>query len=105
LAERSQQAANHINKLSGKGIDISSLAEKELSLLIPDVETTTSMIKEVASASKEQSSNIEQIQNAVKTLNNIAQKNAHSSVGLDDSTKNLNKEAEHLKTIISFFKI
>ena len=105
LAERSGKAANQINELSGKGVDISSLAEKELSLLIPDVETTTSMIRQVSSASAEQTTNIDQIQNAVLILNNIAQKNASSSVGLDSRAKSLNKEANHLKTIINFFKI
>ena len=104
LAERSQKAANVINALSIKGVNISSLAEKELSILIPDVESTAVLIKEITVASSEQSNAIDQIQNAVQTLSDIAQKNASFSVNLSDYSKNLSKEAVHLRDIIHFFK-
>ncbi|MBN2758627.1 MAG: methyl-accepting chemotaxis protein [Bacteroidales bacterium] len=105
LAERSQEAANQINELSEKGINISSLAEKELSILIPDVEKTALLIREISTASNEQGNGIDQIGSAVQILTDIAQKNAAFSVNLDEKAKLLNKEAELLKTVIKFFKI
>ena len=104
LAERSQEAANYINELSEKGVNISSLAEKELSNLVPEVEKTAQLISEISNASSEQSNGVDQIQEAVQALNNIAQKNASFSEKLDENAKNLEKEAKHLKTIIEFFK-
>lgn len=105
LAERSQEAATSINDLSEQGVNISGIAEKELSTLVPEVEKTAILISEITNASNEQSSGVDQIQNAVQTLTDIAQKNAAFSVNLDDKAKNLSKEAGHLKTIIKFFKI
>jgi len=105
LAERSQEAALSINELSVKGVDISALAEKELSTLVPEVEKTATLISEITNASREQSNGVDQIQSAVQTLTDIAQKNAAFSVELDDKAKILSKEADHLKTVINFFKI
>jgi len=105
LAERSQEAATSINELSARGVDISIRAKKELSTLVPEVEKTATLISEITSASSEQSNGVDQIQSAVQILTDIAQKNAAFSVELDDKSKNLSKEADHLKTIINFFKV
>ncbi|RLD74601.1 MAG: hypothetical protein DRJ10_16735 [Bacteroidetes bacterium] len=105
LAERSQEAALSINELSVKGVDISALAEKELSTLVPEVEKTATLISEITNASREQSNGVDQIQSAVQSLTDVAQKNAAFSVELDDKAKILSKEADHLKAVINFFKI
>ena len=105
LAEKSQKAANYINELSEKGVDISSLAEKELSELVPEVEKTATLISEITNASNEQSNGVDQIQMAVQSLNEIAQKNAAFSVQLNDKANSLLKEASMLKSYIHYFKI
>lgn len=105
LAERSQEAATSINELSARGVDISIRAKKELSSLVPEVEKTATLISEITNASSEQSNGVDQIQSAVQILTDIAQKNAAFSVELDDKAKNLIEEANHLKTIINFFKV
>jgi len=104
LAERSKEAATSINELSSRGVNISKMAEKELSTLVPEVEKTATLISEITNASTEQSHGVDQIQNAVQTLTDIAQKNAAFSVELDDKAKTLSKEADYLKTVIHFFK-
>ena len=104
LAERSKEAATSINELSAKGVSISRIAEKELATLVPEVEKTATLISEITNASTEQSHGADQIQNAVQTLTDIAQKNAAFSVELDDKAKILSKEADYLKTVIHFFK-
>lgn len=105
LAEKSQEAANYINDLSEKGVDISSLAEEELAELVPEVEKIAGLISSITSASSEQSKGVDQIQEAVQALNEIAQKNAAFSVELDDKAESLAKEAGLLKSIILHFKI
>lgn len=105
LAEKSQEAANYINDLSNKGVDISSLAEHELAELVPEVERITTLISEITNASNEQSNGVDQIQEAVQSLNDIAQQNAAFSVELNDKAESLAKEASLLKSIISHFKI
>ncbi len=105
LAEKSQEAANYINDLSEKGVDISSLAEQELAELVPEVEKIAILISEITNASSEQSNGVDQIQEAVQSLNDIAQKNAAFSVELNDKAESLAKEAGLLKSIINHFKI
>ena len=105
LAEKSQEAANYINELSERGVDISSLAEKELSELVPEVEKTAALISEITNASYEQSNGVDQIQIAVQSLNDIEQKNASFSVQLNDKADSLLKEAGELKSYIDYFKI
>ncbi len=105
LAEKSQEAANYINELSERGVDISSLAEKELSELVPEVEKTAALISEITNASYEQSNGVDQIQMAVQSLNDIAQKNASFSVQLNDKADSLLKEAGELKSYINYFNI
>jgi methyl-accepting chemotaxis protein len=104
LAEHSQEAANEIDLISEKGVEISNLAEKELSNLVPDVEKTAMLVKEITNASTEQSQGADQIQNAIQSLNNIAQKNALLSDELNEKAFTLSNEAEILRKNIGFFK-
>jgi len=105
LAEKSQEAANYINDLSSRGVNISRLAEKELTELVPEVEKTALLISEITNASNEQSNGVDQIQMAVQSLNEIAQKNAAFSEELNDKANSLSKEAAALQSIIEYFKI
>jgi methyl-accepting chemotaxis protein len=105
LAEHSQEAANEIDLISEKGVEISNLAEKELLNLLPDVEKTAMLVKEITNASTEQSLGTDQIQNAIQSLNDIAQKNALLSEELNDKALKLNQEANSLRKSIDFFKL
>ncbi|NJO87975.1 MAG: hypothetical protein HC831_02675 [Chloroflexia bacterium] len=103
LAERAQEAAAEINAISEKGVEISKTAEKELANLVPDVEKTAMLVREITSASAEQSSGTDQIQNSIQLLNNIAQKNALLADELNTKAKQLNDEANKLKKKYKLF--
>ncbi len=105
LAEHAQEAADEINRISEKGVSISRLAENELSKLVPDVEKTALLVKEITTASAEQTIGAEQIQNAIQLLNNVAQKNAMLSDELNSKAISLSDEAELLRKNVDYFKI
>jgi len=105
LAEHAQEAADEINRISEKGVNISRLAENELSKLVPDVEKTALLVKEITTASAEQTIGAEQIQNAIQLLNNVAQKNAMLSDELNSKAISLSGEAELLRKNVDYFKI
>lgn len=105
LAEKAQTATKQITTLASEGVKISKLAEKELSDLLPDIEKTAGLIREIANASLEQSHGATQIQNVIQELNNIAQKNAMHSEQLNSKAKNLTGQANQLKKMIGFFKL
>jgi methyl-accepting chemotaxis protein len=104
LAENSKVAADQINELSGKGVNISETAARDLSLIAPEIEKTAKLVQEITAASIEQNSGAEQINNAMQRLNQIIQQNAASSDQLAQSSDELAKESETLKEVTNFFK-
>jgi methyl-accepting chemotaxis protein len=62
LAEKAQAAASEINVLSDDGVKISHAAEKELSTLLPEIEKTAQLVRDIANANLEQSHGATEIQ-------------------------------------------
>ena len=105
LAERSQLAANEINQLSTSGIDIAGRSGKLLAALVPEIERTSILVKEIATSGKEQTVNAEQINSALQELNTVIQQNAAVSEEVAASSEELMVQAEQLRQTIGFFKI
>ena len=104
LAERSAMAASEIDKVSKEGVTISENAERLLKNIIPDIEKTAALVREIAAASSEQSTGIGQINIAVQQLNNITQKYAASAEELAATSEQLASKSEELKQAVGFFK-
>lgn len=105
LAERSKQAANEIVDLVAKGMKVSQMAGEKAKMLVPEIEKTTVLVKEISAASIEQKTGAEQINLAMQNLNVITQENASSSDELTNSSVQLSSLAENLRAAVSFFKI
>ena len=104
LAERSATAASEIDKVSKEGVTISENAEKLLKNIIPDIEKTADLVREIAAASTEQSSGINQINHAVQQLNDVTQKYAASAEELASTSHQLAIKSDELKQSVGFFK-
>jgi methyl-accepting chemotaxis protein len=105
LAEKSKTAAGDINNVSKSTLNLSQNAEKELQLLSPEIEKTAKLVQEIAAASVEQVSGIEQINNAMQQLNSVVQGNAQRSDEMTNHSEKLSKQADELRDIISTFKL
>ena len=105
LAERSQTAANEINQLSSSGVTIASRSGRLLEQVIPDIEKTSSLVKEISASGKEQNVSAEQINSALQQLNQVIQQNAAVSEEVAASSEELMVQAEQLRHAISFFKV
>ncbi len=105
LAEHSKEAANEIVALVSKGMKVSTAAGDKANSLVPDIEKTTILIKEISAASIEQKTGAEQINLAMQNLNVITQENASSSDELTNSAVQLGTLAASLKEAVSFFKL
>jgi len=104
LAERSKNAAEEINSVSSKGIDIAEKAARELFGLIPEIDKTTKLVQEISTASIQQSLGADQINQVIQQLNDIAQQNASAASELSYSSNDLNRESNELLNSIRFFK-
>jgi methyl-accepting chemotaxis protein len=105
LAERSKSAADEIVSLVNTGLKVSNEAGEKTRMLVPDIEKTTQLIKEISAASLEQKTGAEQINLAMQQLNMITQENASSSDELTQSSNQLSVLATNLNRAVGFFKI
>lgn len=105
LAERSKLAANEIVALVNKGLKVTQMAGEKAKNLVPDIEKTTVLIKEISAASLEQKTGAEQINLAMQNLNVITQENASSSDELTNNSVLLSQLATNLKQLIGKFKL
>lgn len=105
LAEKSKTAAGDINSVSKSTLTLSLNAEKELQLLAPEIEKTSNLVREIAAASLEQSSGIEQINNAMQQLNVVVQSNAQRSEEMNSHSMKLADQAERLRKLVDIFKV
>ncbi|SFE95753.1 HAMP domain-containing methyl-accepting chemotaxis protein [Thermophagus xiamenensis] len=105
LAERSQQAANEINKVSSQTISSSRQTREMLLELTPEIEKTAGLIQEISVASMEQLSGVEQINNALQQLNQVTQRNAANSEEISLAAQRIDKLSERLEKAVSVFKL
>lgn len=104
LAERSAIAASEIDKVSKEGVAISENAEHLLKKIIPEIEKTADLVREIAAAGAEQNTGIGQINKAVQLLNEVTQKYAASAEELAATSYQLDCKSQDLSDTVSFFK-
>jgi methyl-accepting chemotaxis protein len=104
LAERSQTAAAEISRLTVDGVQTAEGAGQLLSKLVPDIQRTAELIREIASASSEQSTGAAQISRAIQQLDQVIQQNSASSEEMASTAEELSSQAELLQTTVAFFK-
>ncbi len=105
LAERSAKAASEITDLSNNTMVTAREASELIGAIVPDIKKTAELVQEIASASREQSVGIEQIQKAMTQLDSVIQQNASSSEEMAGMASELAGEADELKATIAYFKL
>ncbi len=105
LADQSRKAADEIDTLSKNGVATARNAGKQFEEIIPEIDRTSNLVKEIASASKEQSLGIGQISSSIEILNQVTQQNAAASEEIASSTEELSSQAEQLREIITYFSV
>ncbi len=105
LAERSRIAAEEIIKVTNDGLDKAMQAGKKFEDIVPEIEKTNTLVKEIYLAGNEHVNSIEHINEAISRLSSIAQQNAESSETITSHAKDLLAQAENLREIVKTFKI
>jgi methyl-accepting chemotaxis protein len=104
LAERSKNAADEIIALTTSCLEITENSADMLTQLIPEIENSGRLVKEITAASLEQSSGAGQINNAVQQLNHVTQVNASTSEVMATNANKINDFAQKLQLSIDYFK-
>ncbi len=105
LAELSKDAASDIQKSSTEGKQLSDETNQMLDELLPEIEKTQTLVQNITASSKEQAVGAEQINGAIKTLDDVIQQNAVASSNLSISANELSQILPDLKGLILQFNV
>ncbi|MBF0311404.1 MAG: methyl-accepting chemotaxis protein [Magnetococcales bacterium] len=104
LAERSQTAAGEIGHLSASSVAVSEKAGHIIGQVVPDIQKTAGLVKEITGGSQEQNQGAAQINSAIQQLDHVIQQNAGASEEMAATAEELNSQADRLAQAMSFFK-
>lgn len=105
LAERSQNAASEINQLSADTLTLSKEAGDKLDGLVPEIEKTAELVREISASVREQNTGAEQINDAMQQLDTVIQQNAGASEEVASVSEELSAQAIQLRDMLTFFKL
>jgi methyl-accepting chemotaxis protein len=105
LAERSQTAAAEISGLSADGVKTAESAGTLLASLVPDIQKTAELVREIAAANAEQNTGATQVNKAIQQLDQVIQQNSAASEEMASGSEELASQAELLQSTIAFFKL
>ena len=105
LAKRSQVAAQEISTITTESVKISEKAGELISSVVPKIQETAELVKDIANAAKEQDIGLGQINTAMTQLDQVTQTNAASSQEMASASEQLNGQANSLNQMMSFFKV
>ncbi|MDF1547842.1 MAG: methyl-accepting chemotaxis protein [Bacteroidales bacterium] len=105
LAEQSQQAAVEINTVSKNSVTIAEESGKQLAKIVPSIEKTAELVRDIVLASEEQEIGIRQVNGAMVQLSEVTQQNTSSAEELSSGSEELASQAEQLRDVMEFFTL
>ncbi|MCP5495817.1 MAG: MCP four helix bundle domain-containing protein [Leptospiraceae bacterium] len=105
LAEESKNAAVDIREVAGQSLKVAEDTSALINTIIPDIQKTADLIREIASASEEQQMGMGQINTAMSQLNQVAQSNVEDAEKLTDISSILMEQSEKLNRKVSFYQL
>lgn len=103
LAKRSQAAAREITTIATASVEVSEHAGALLRELVPKIEETAALIREISTNSQTQNLDIDRINRAIQGLEGIIQQNASASEEMSATATNLSTESSQLLRSTGFF--
>jgi methyl-accepting chemotaxis protein len=105
LAEQSQKAAVEINNVSKSSVTIAEESGKQLAKIVPNIEKTAELVRNIVNASEEQEIGIRQVNSAMVQLSEVTQQNTSNAEELSTGSEELSSQAEQLREVMDFFVI
>ncbi len=105
LAEGSQTAAKQISTVASDSVKIAEQSGALLQALVPSIDTTSHLVKDVAATSNEQSSGVGQLNKAMIGLNDVSQQNAAAAEELSSTAEEMAAQADSLLQLVGFFQV
>jgi len=107
-AEAAKNTANMIEESSrnaDNGVGLNQEVLRNLDEIAGQVNKVSEMMAEIAAASEQQSTGIDQINTAVEQMNQLTQHNAANSEESASAAEELGSQAEEMRSLVSSFKL
>jgi methyl-accepting chemotaxis protein len=104
LAERCASAAKEIDVVSAGGQSVAKQTGTAFSQVLPQIERTTALVREITAACREQATGSDQINTAVQRFNMTTQQFASISEEVATNSDILMQQSEKLLKILEYFK-
>jgi len=105
LAERAQTAAQDIGGVAAKSVEVAEASGALLRELVPMIQRTAELCQEVAAASREQQTGVEQITHAMSRVDHVTQRNSASAEELSATSEELAGQAAAQQSLVAYFQI
>jgi methyl-accepting chemotaxis protein len=112
LAQRSATAAKEIKGLIQDsvrkvetGSDLVNRSGQTLNEIVTSVKRVTDIVAEIAAASREQATGIEQVSKAMSQMDQVTQTNSAQTEGLSSTAEELSSTAEQLQALTAQFDL
>ncbi len=105
LAERAQVAAKEIGELAAGSVKQADSAGELLQQMVPAITKTSELVDEIAAASDEQATGIQQINQAVAQVSAATQQNASASEQLAATAEEMSAQAQDLQAAVARFRL
>lgn len=105
LAERSREASKEIGVLADSSVKVAERASQRLIEMVPSIQRTAELVRDVAAACGEQASGVAQIAAAAASADKVTQHNASAAEELASTAEELASQAEVLREFMDFFQV
>jgi methyl-accepting chemotaxis protein len=105
LAERSRVAAGEIGQLAGESTHLAERSGALLASLVPRIRDTSTIVREVAAAARDQSGSVSAVDQAVGAVDGVAQRNASAAEELSATAESMAQQAATLESLVGFFLV
>jgi methyl-accepting chemotaxis protein len=105
LAERAQNAAADIGEVALRSVEVAEKSGDKLKQLVPVIQKTAHLCQEVAAASREQQSGVEQITHAMSRVDHVTQRNSASAEELSATADELSGQAGAQQKLVAYFQV
>jgi methyl-accepting chemotaxis protein len=104
LAERAQQAAKQIQDEAAASVMVAERSGELLVQLVPAIKKTAALVQEVATTSREQSSSVAQVGQAMERIDAVTQQNVSAATELSSTAEQVAAQAAGLQELVRFFQ-
>ncbi|MEZ4524870.1 MAG: methyl-accepting chemotaxis protein [Desulfobacterales bacterium] len=105
LAKNTEKAARDINRLSISNIEIAENADSLLEEMVTGIQKTSELIQNMSASGAEQTSGINEVNDAIHQLDKVIQKHAAYTGHMATASVHFSSQAENLRKMSSFFNI